>query len=242
MNQEELKKFTDWAFGELNIAANPEKKDGGGLSVYSFLEDVVHGIHMEVLKDPESFDRIRTMMLNLLYKKPLTPIEDTDDCWELIFESNDFNRYRCVRYNSLQKGVHHQTGKVVYTDWNRYICVDINDPKKGWTGGIGARILDETLPIIFPYEPLDMPIKVYMDQFSYYSIPEEAENHFDTVAVTHFGLPNGDLMEVHRYFKQVQHKDIFDETLTTNLEEITKEEYFARKKRYLDRKKKKEKK
>lgn len=234
MNAKE-QRISDWAYREATLMANAtedEQEKKLYLNAYSAVNQLA-----KVAEENSGipFEKLRDTVINMLFWQPLAPIEEDDESWELVDDSDGFKQYQCLRYPSLFKGVEEDTGKIRYVDQQRYVCIDINDPKQCWTGGIGAKILEETLPITFPYEPFATPIKVYMDRFLYHYNMAAPKDAFDSIAVTHFGMPDGQLMEIHRFFKQEYKRGDAKTQLEPELVEITRTEYFSRKKAYQER-------
>ena len=184
------------------------------------------------------FENVRDHIIDLLYDRPLTPILNVDSEWDLPQEHEAYKFYQCNRYPSLSKRVY-TDGSEKYVDSKRYICININDSNENWIGGIGGRILEEMHPIIFPYMPSATPIKVFMDKFLYHKERED-DKAYDTMAVTHFMMPDETIEEVHRFFKITEKKDNH-ENILASVEEITKNEYFFRKRAYIEREEKDEK-
>lgn len=216
MNKNELEKFRQWAVRELSIAMN-STEDELTKKICLDAEFLIISMYHQMEEEPEEmFEKFRNILSNLLFSKVLTPIEDIPDNWDLLGSSEKATLYQCNRYQNLLKRVDAKTGEVSYHDTKRYICVNINDLKDTWIGGIGSVLLNEKMPITFPYTPEDTKIRVYMEKFSYY----DEEDDFDTISVLTFGKPNENIIDVYRFFK----KDVKGE-----LVEITKSEYFGRK-------------
>lgn len=57
--------------------------------------------------------------------KPLTPIEDTDDIWDYVYdlEKESGKVYQCKRMSSLFKTVY-DDGRIDYDDVDRIVCCD----------------------------------------------------------------------------------------------------------------------
>ena len=79
-------------------------------------------------------------------------------------------------------------------------------------------------PIAFPYTVEATPTKIFMDRFNYYEYQEE-EKVYDTLSVCGIKKPDGEVIEIYRYFKL---KD-------GGWVEIDKTEYFTRKNKFLNR-------
>lgn len=168
------------------------------------------------------------ILIQLVNKLPLTPIDDISDNWEEIASDEHGILYRCKRLDSLNKLV--KPDKTVkFTDTNRYYCVDINDPESPFTGGLAGRVLDDILPIQFPYQPVGK-IRIFLEQFSAY--PDKKEP--DTFGVLYFRFPDGQMQNANRYFKS--------DPKTEEWEEIRMTEYGSRRKKWQARVQREEKK
>ena len=215
----------EWARREVEIACKKERngsKDEGfdyGVACYgsalkaleSLAEDGHSGFSIGITKN---------ILNRLIDCKPLTPIEDTDDIWNLCEEDeNGITVYQRSRMSSLFKHVY-ADGTIEYQDIDSYICVDVN---KHYTyrGGIAGKIVGETFPITMPYMPGE-PVKVYCEDF----LTDEKNGDFDTVGVFYaLKEENGEQkrIEINRFFRE----PIDDEP--GNWTEISKEEYMQRK-------------
>ena len=121
-------KMLEWAEQEIKIACkkeNPDWKPGEfdyGCSCYesamkaykSLLEDGHSGMSIGFTKQ---------ILIRLIDGRPLTPIDDTDDIWNYVFDQDDAKVYQCKRMSSLFKNVY-QDGTVTYTDNDRVICLN----------------------------------------------------------------------------------------------------------------------
>ena len=135
----------------------------------------------------------------LIDGKPLTPIEDTEDVWDDIIDRNDEEGYicfQCRRMSSLFKYVY-ADGTVKYKDVDRYYCVDINNTEVTYYIGLVQRIIDEMFPITMPYFPGN-PIKVYCEDF----LTDRKNGDFDTVGIFYAIKPDGEKVEINRFFKE----------------------------------------
>ena len=102
----------EWARREVEIACKKERGDSKNKGF-----DYGVACYMSALKALESlagdghsrfFIRITKSIINrLIDGKPLTPIEDTDDIWNLCNTNEDeVKRYQCSRMSSLFKDVY----------------------------------------------------------------------------------------------------------------------------------------
>lgn len=197
--------MTEWARREVEIACKRERGDKpedewdygcacyeSALKAYECLAADGHsgmswGITAGVIK-------------RLIAGKPLTPIEDVDEVWG---DGDRFGRinenctsYQCKRMSSLFKEVY-DDGRVIYSDINRVVCVDVDSPNSCWTNGFITELIDEMFPITMPYMPSEKPYKVYMSD----CLSDRKNGDFDTMAVWKVVTPDGDEVEINRYFK-----------------------------------------
>lgn len=232
MNQKELNNFRVRSSVELDLLLNSVKGNVEKEQMCQNLGAVVQSIYImlynDAIKSDIDFDSFRSYLTDLLYEQVLTPIYE-DGYWVLDTKSDGFERYHNIRRPSLLKLITEKPSRIKYIDTSRYVCIDINDPKKTWTGGIGGRILEEMVPLTFPYTPSTMPIKVFVERFLYHDdIPME----YDTLAVTHFKMPDGEIKEVYRFFKADYQRGCVLTRAVPEWVEITKTEYFNRKAKY----------
>ena len=116
--------------------------------------------------------------------------------------------------SSLFKDVY-PDGSVKYSDIDRARCVNVDDERNVFYG-YGCRILDEILPIQMPYSPSSKQYKIYCKEFLY----DEDGGDFDTLGVLYAISPEGEKINIERYFK-----DVKDEPSWV---EIQEDEYFYR--------------
>lgn len=186
----------------------------------------------EKLKKPGIAKTVFTQLLN---EDPLTPIEENvEEDWILVGgfdpaagnENPGFSMYRNRRRATLFKKVTYdrKTGEedeVKYTDSGRYICMDINT-NEIYSGGMGSLILDEMMPITFPYSPIGK-IKIFTEDFKAF---QECEEDFDTIGVLYMRDTTGKMIEIKRFFKK--------DHMTKDVVEINVNEYMARKKKWTE--------
>lgn len=147
--------------------------------------------------------------------RPLRDIQDVDDVWNEVCDlSEDVKEYQCSRMSSLFKKVY-PDGSVKYNDIDRAVCVNVDNPNDVFYG-YGCRILDEVLPIEMPYLPSSKQYKIYCKEFLY----DEGRGDFDTLGVLYAISPEGEQINIGRYFK-----DVKDEPSWV---EIQEDEYFYR--------------
>ena len=164
--------------------------------------------------------------------KPLTPIEDTDDVWNLIDNHEDgYISYQCKRMSSLFKDVY-ADGTVKYDDINRSYCIDIHNSNNKYSSGLVRRIIDVMFPITMPYMP-GKPIKVYCEDF----LTDKKNGDFDTFGVFYALKTENDKqekIEINRFFREPKDGEVGKWT------GISKEEYMQRRDKRLNAFSKKE--
>ena len=162
----------------------------------------------------------------LIDGKPLTPIEDTDDVWNLIDNHEDgYISYQCKRMSSLFKDVY-ADGTVKYDDISRSYCIDIHNSNNEYSSGLVRRIINAMFPITMPYMP-GKPIKVYCEDF----LTDKKNGDFDTVGVFYaLKTENNkqEKIEINRFFRAPKDDEVGRWT------EISKEEYVQRKDKRLN--------
>ena len=193
-----------WAEKEIEIACkkeNPDREEGEwdyGCACYesalkafkSLLEDEHSGLSISITKN---------ILNRLLDGKPLTPIEDTDDIWDLVYESDNEKQYQCKRMSALFKYVN-KDKTVRYSSNDHFYCIDINNPSNTYSSGLVRRIIHKMYPIKMPYMP-GKPIKVYCEDFLF----DLKNGDFDTVGVLYaIKEDNGELkrIEINRFFRE----------------------------------------
>lgn len=214
----------DWAKREVEIACkheNPDRKEGewdygrvcyeSALKAFnSLMEDGHSGFTIGLTKQ---------ILNRLIDGKPLVPIEDTDDVWNEVGWSSDdkTTHYQCKRMRSLFKDVY-SDGTIKYTDNNRVIGVNLDSPNVAWHSHITRDIVEELFPLTMPYMPADKPYKVFCED----CLTDPKNGDLDTIGVFYILKPDGDRVEVNRYFKE-------GSTVYGGWDEISLEEYKERK-------------
>lgn len=221
----------DWAKREVEIACkkeNPNGKEGEfdyGCACY---ESALKAFKSLCDDDHSGFSikMTQAILTRLLDGQPLTPIEDTEDIWDVCSCPEDGPKvYQCKRMSSLFKHVY-ADGSVKYSDINSSYCIDIHDPHNTYSSGLVGKIIDEMFPITMPYMP-DKPIKVYCEDF----LTDKKNGDFDTVGVFYMlKNENGkqEKIEINRYFREPESDEEGSWT------EISKEEYYKRKERQIN--------
>lgn len=195
-----------WAENEIEIVrkclkSSPEEERGENdyiLRCYesafkafkSLLEDSHSGMSISITK---------SILIRLIDGRPLNEIQDKEDLWnEVSGLSKDVKEYQCSRMSSLFKKVY-PDGSVKYNDIDRAVCVNVDDLRNVFHG-YGCRILDEMLPIEMPYSPSSKQYKIYCKEFLY----DEDGGDFDTLGVLYAISPEGEKINIERYFKDVK--------------------------------------
>lgn len=212
--------MTEWAKNEVRIACERERKESGtpegewdyGCACYesalkafeSLLGDGHSGMSMEITKH---------IFNSLINRRPLTPIEDTDDVWGEVYTVDDCKTYQCKRMSSLFKKVS-PNGFVYYSENNRYVCLN-NGGKIQYYNGLIRKIGDELFPIKMPYIPEEKPYVFHTETF----LVDPRNGDYDTKGVLYVITPGGERIEINRYFKEINGE----------MKEIKTEEYIFRK-------------
>lgn len=208
---------------EENRVDHNEKLDKVYKEALRLFCDFVDGIAEAQL--PEA--AVYSVFSQLMDQNPLTPIEDKEDDWVLVEgfdpalgneEHPEYSLYRNKRRSSLYKKIIYgkEDPEIIFSDTSRAISVDIDTKSFGFSE-MGLAVLDETIPITFPYEPIGK-IKIYEEKFKCY---EESNAEHDTIGVLYFRFVDGRMLKVDRFFKK--------SLGGRNFEEITKQEYLNRK-------------
>ena len=165
----------------------------------------------------------------LIDGKPLTPIEDTDDVWDLIEANSRRTSYLCKRMSSLSKQVYND-GHIEYKDINRVIAYDIDKPDLDYYTGLADNLVNEMYPITMPYMPYDKSFEVCFETF----LTDKKNGDFDTKAILYLIKPDGERVEINRYFREPE-SDIEEKHTYHGWIEISKEEYEERKAKRIDK-------
>ena len=195
--------MSDWAEKEVEIACEREKSHSeeegdweygcacyhSALKAYrSLMEDGHSGFSISLTK--QILDR-------LIDGKPLTPIEDTDDIWNDIWNGpkNPVRKFQCSRMHSLFKDVY-PDGTVKYSDVDRVICYDIDNPNVTYHNGFIDNLVNEIYPIKMPYSGERM--RVECETF----LTDPKNGDYDTKGVLCIHFSNGTMKPINRYFKE----------------------------------------
>lgn len=222
----EKSSMEQWAEEEVKIACQheaPDRKDGewdygracyeGALEAFRTLCGQGHS--------GMSIGFTKSILNRLIDGKPLRPIEDTEDAWYDVSErfgtKGKGTEFQCKRMSSLFKKVS-TDGTVRYSDVSRYYGVDISNPSVSYHNGLIDKIGEVLFPITMPYMPADKPFKIYTEDF----LVDPKNGDYDTRGILYAITPSGDRVEINRFFKEIE----------TGFEEISEDEYNARKSAY----------
>lgn len=204
MEQNQDSSMLRWARNEVELAIKTEKEASGvsdewgyGVECYksamrafqSLLNDNHSGMSIQITK---------SILNRLIDGKCLTPIEDTNDAWnEITWSEGGCKEFQCTRMSSLFKKVD-TDGTVTYSDVNRVQCVEIDDPHIAYNSGFATRLVDKIFPIEMPYLPAARPFKVFRETF----LVDPKHGDYDHEAYFYILLPDGQKVELNRYFKE----------------------------------------
>ena len=217
----------EWAEKEIEIACNKENPDRKEdefdygcecyESAFKAFKTLCNQGHSGL-----SIKLTQSILNRLIDGKPLTPIEDTPDIWNLVeVKENDTVEYQCNRMSSLFKKVH-TDGSVEYTDVGRVYGVDIHNPDLTYKSGLLTRIINEMFPIKMPYMPASKSYKFVTTDF----LVDPKNGDFDTMALFTLTEPSGEkTMEVNRYFRAPEEGE---EETYPGWVEISEDEYTKR--------------
>lgn len=173
-----------------------------------------------LLKDGHSGCSIsitKNILNRLIDENPLTPIEDTEDTWNLVSQKDGVTTYQCRRMSSLFKDVIETNGTITvkYNNINACYCIEegSNIP---YHSSLINKLYSEMFPITMPYMPPIEPDIVVCKEF----VVDPGNGDFDTIAVLYIQKPYGDRIEINRYFKEANTK--------TGWKEIDLDEYNER--------------
>lgn len=189
--------MSEWAKREVELAIEKEGEFDYGVGCYKSALKAFDSL-MEDGHSGFSINATACILNRLIFGMPLTPIEDTDDIWSRSFtDSNGDKHCQCERMYSLFKCVH-PNGTITYSDNNRIICYSIDNPEISYHSSLVSRVINEMFPITMPYYPNINPYKVYVEEFLF----DERNGDFDTVGIFYAIDPNGNKVEINRYFKE----------------------------------------
>jgi hypothetical protein len=196
-----------WAEREIDIACKKER-DASGVEKGWDYGCACYGSALKAYKSLMgdghsgfSIGMTQHILNRLIDGKPLTPIEDTPDIWSDISEyrpEEGYRDYQCKRMSSLFKYVY-DDGRIKYKDISSFYCIDKTNGST-YHSGLVQRLMDEMFPISLPYMPTDIPVKVYCQDY----LTDRKNGDFDTVAIFYAIKPNGDRIDINRFFKEAE--------------------------------------
>lgn len=194
-----------WAENEVRIACNRERGDKPddewdyGCACYESALKAYEAM-MEGGHSGFSWGMTRQIFDRLAKGKPLTPIKDTDDVWNDISRfcggNDSYKSYQCKRMSSLFKYVY-DDGRVEYKDVDRFCCYNNSEDGAWYHSGLVDMVMYEKFPITMPYYPGDA-IKVVCEDY----LTDSKNGDFDTVGILYAIKPDGERVEINRYFKE----------------------------------------
>ena len=137
---------------------------------------------------------------------PLTPLQDSPEDWEEQYDIptfddrghlSDVKVYRHKRKNGLFKYLH-KDGSSRITDLDRTVGIPYGRSYEFYSKRVND-IVDEKVPIIFPYQPLSGKYKVITADFKCY--PEESKCDWDTQGFLYILTPYKDIITVNKFQK-----------------------------------------
>lgn len=208
----------EWAEKEINIFKRETDEYGrfccnSALKAYnSLLEDGHSGA--SIMYTLQILDR-------LVKGQCLTPIDDADDIWGDILSryDDDIKSYQCKRMSSLFKYVK-PDGTVIYRDIQRVVKRDLENGTT-WHSGLCDRIVEELYPIKMPYLPESKPYIVESNDILF----DPSHGDFDTVCIHSIKKPDGEEINIGRYFRE-SHKGEIE--IYPGWVEISEEEWVNR--------------
>lgn len=199
--------MTEYAKKEIEIACQRERAASEasgedfdyGSSCYlsakkafdSLMEDGHSGMSIQFTRD---------ILMRLIDNKPLTPIEDVEEVWNLSHKDKDGGEvYQCSRMFSLFKHVA-ADGSIRFSDTNYVTCVDINNGST-WFNGFVSNLIEEQFPITLPYYPNydHTKYKVYREDF----LAFQENGDYDTMGVFYaVDTGTGDRVDIYKYYHE----------------------------------------
>ena len=222
--------FETWAEREVRLAIASERKASGiekgwdyGSACYNSALRAVKSLN----KDGHSgfsIQMTKSILNRLIDWKPLTPVEDTPDMWNYSYMNKETREmvYQNKRMSSLFKHVR-QDFKTTYRDIDYSICVDIVNQTRYHSGFVSG-IVDEMFPITMPYMPSDKPIEIYCHDL----LTDRKNGDFDTVGIFYCLKPDGERVEIKRYFKESSEANSALDEETNGWTEINYDEWIDR--------------
>ena len=191
----------DWAKKEIELAIDNEKRyadeedcrysvawyESAFKAFKSLYEDNHSGCSIQITKN---------ILNRLIDGNPLTPIEDTDEVWNLISQKDDVTTYQCSRMSSLFKYVKKSNSGdtvVTYRDINACYCLE-EGKDISYHFGLINKLYSEMFPITMPYMPPTKPDIAVCKEL----LTDPKNGDFDTVAFLYIIKPSCEKIEVNR--------------------------------------------
>lgn len=199
-----------WAREELRIAIEIEKKSWGENSENDpknlASDDTINSLsgavfcYNYILNSGAPRGLVSQMLKQLMNDQPLSPIHENEDIWELDEEQPEVGtKYFCKRLPTLTKLVtidEEGKEKVKYNDSGRYYAFDTFQPGRLYTGGLAEGVLNDLVPIKFPYHPMGK-FAICTERFKSYPTTSDV----DTIGILHMRVPDGHVIPIDKYFK-----------------------------------------
>lgn len=190
-----------WAKREIELAIKDKNADEyykmccqSALKAFqSLLDDGHSGYSIQVTKN---------ILNHLIDGVPLSPLRDTPDIWSKVdYGNHGYDTYQCNRRLSLFKYVY-PNGDIKYYDTNQFICIDVHNHQNVYCNGLASRIASEYFPITMsesaPYIPSSKPTEIYCET----KLHDPKNGDFDTKGILYCITPNGERIDINRYFKE----------------------------------------
>ena len=199
------KTMFSWAEQEIKLACEREMQDDpddnwGGYSCACYKSALK--AYKSLCKDGHSGFSIRIaedILVRLIEGRPLTAIEDTPDIWrditDTISHHGEVTIYQCLRMSSLFKHVY-SDGHIKYNDVKYTYCVNTSNVYATYYNSFVNNIVEEMYPITLPYFP-QKAMLVVCDDF----LTDKKNGEWDTFAIFYIIKPDGERVEINRYFK-----------------------------------------
>ena len=201
--------LVDWAKEEVRIACkleNPEFVVGSGEFDYgcSCYESALKAFE-SIAGDGHSgmsYSFTKQILIRLLERKPLMPIEDTPDVWSDLREYGGVDdgekHYQCKRMSSLFK-YEHPNGRIEYRDVDRVYGKDISDPDSRYSSRLTSDVVNDLFPITMPYIPEDSPYIVMTETF----LSDINNGDYDTKGLVELITPDKEHIPLNEWYKEV---------------------------------------
>lgn len=209
----------EWAKNEVKIACELERMYAGSDCDVTCYQSALEAFNNLIDDDPNgvSIELKKQILMRLIAGLPLSPISEENSTWDLFRIYEDKSReYLSSRFNRLHKIVY-PNNTIEYKDYLRTICVDLDSVDGSfYYSRLVSDVINDLFPIKLPYFPSVRNYKVCCDTFLF----DKTNGLFDTRAILNATTPDGDIVEINRYFADKNGV----------LEEIDESEYIRRKK------------